>query len=85
MDKKHCVGCRSDFYNNKNEIVVKECWLFKKAKLKWKIPIGMNEFPPYRNKQKQRVPDCYHESGPNKTLWVSPKALDKDGYLRTFV
>lgn len=83
MDKKHCVGCRNDFYNNKNELGVKECWQLKHAKMKWKIPIGFHEMPPYKNKQKQRVPDCYHEDGPNRTTWVSPSSLDDKGYLKT--
>lgn len=63
MDKKHCVGCRENFYNGNNDIGEEECWMLKDAKLvrRWRIPIDM---PMYReNFDEVTVPNCYHDSG----------------------
>jgi hypothetical protein len=30
---KHCVGCRSNYYNHPNKQGVKECWHLENAKL----------------------------------------------------
>jgi hypothetical protein len=80
MDKKHCNQCRNQFYNGNNNIGVKECWSFKGAKLVWRIPIGMWENPPYKNKKKQLVPDCWSGEGSNRIVYVKPEAIAKDGY-----
>lgn len=80
MDKKHCQGCRNHFYNGNNGLGVKECWSFKEAKLVWRIPVGMWENPPYKNKKKQKVPECWHGEGCNRTIYVKPEAIARDGY-----
>jgi hypothetical protein len=36
-DKQMCSGCRDDFYNGHNDIGVKECWMFAKAKVVNKV------------------------------------------------
>ena len=82
MDKKHCIGCRNDFYNGKNPHGVEECWHLKDAKLVWRIPIGNYEPPPYRNKKKVRKPHCFHESGPNRTHYVDPDDITDRGYWK---
>ncbi len=82
MDKKNCFGCRNDFYNGKNGMGVKECWSFKSAKLEWRIPVGMQEPPPYKNKKAKRVPNCWHGEGPYRTLYIKKEAITKDGYWR---
>ena len=83
MDKKHCLGCRNDFYNDKNHLGVKECWSFKKAKLVTKLgPIGHWENPPYKNKEKKKIPNCWHGEGSNRVHWVEPDAITSDGYWK---
>jgi len=82
MDKKHCSGCSDDFYNGHNDLGVSQCWSLKSAKLVWRIPIGHWESPPYKNKRKKRVPDCWHGRGPYRTHYVNPDRLTSDGYWR---
>lgn len=81
-DKRHCRGCANDFYNGKNELGVKECWSFKGAKLVKRITVGHWENPPYLNKKKITVPDCFHERGNSRTHYVDPKRISSDGFWR---
>lgn len=39
MDKKHCNGCRNDFYNGNNPMGVNECWSLREARLVTKYRI----------------------------------------------
>lgn len=80
MDKKHCRGCRDDFYNS---AVEGGCWCLKDAKLEWRIPVGMQESPPYKNKKAVKVPNCWYGSGPYRTLYVKKEALDSNGFWRS--
>ena len=80
MDKKHCRGCEDNFYNGNNNLGVKECWNLKSAKMVWRIPIGHWEEPPYKNKKKVHVPDCFHERGSNRTHYIKPEAIGPQGY-----
>ena len=82
MDKKHCIGCANNFYNGRNNLGIKECWFLKNAKLVWRIPIGNWEQPPYLNKKKIQVPDCFHKRGSNKTHYIKEDVLTSDGYWR---
>ncbi len=82
MDKKHCYGCRNDFYNGKNPYGVEECWSRKKAKMVTRIGIGHWESPPYKNKTKRQVPDCWHGEGSNRTHFIDPASLTADGFWR---
>lgn len=79
MDVKHCVSCYNNYYN---QTLSDGCLMRKDAKLVWRIPIGNWERPPYLNKKKVRVPDCYHEDGSNKTHYVDPKAITTSGYWK---
>jgi len=63
MDKKHCVGCRNNFYNGNNDIGVSECWSLKNAKLKTRYSIGWWTPTLKENFIKVRVPSCYHQNG----------------------
>ena len=81
-DKKYCSGCADNFYNGNNPVGVKECWLFKKAKLVKRIMIGHWENPPYKNKKIITRPKCYHERGNNRTHYVSPDAINAEGYWK---
>ena len=64
MDKKHCAGCSDDFYNGKNPMGVKECWMLKTAKIvtlfrigTWTVPTQLYAFT------KCKVPHCFHRDG----------------------
>lgn len=83
INKKHCIGCRSDFYNGNNNRGIKECWNLKKAKLVSRIAIGHWEPPPYKNKKKKKVPDCWHGEGSNRIHYIDPNTeLTGGGYWR---
>lgn len=82
MDKRFCSGCRNDFYNNNNSLGVAECWSFKTASVVSRIPVGMQEPPPYKNRKKVKIPDCYHGNGPYRTIYIEAEALTNDGYWR---
>lgn len=69
MEKKHCEGCRNDFYNAKNDLGVSECWSFKTAKLVWRKEVHINQRPPWDQKA-QKMPNCYHRS---QYIYVDPK------------
>ena len=79
MNKQHCSGCHDNFYNHSQK---DGCWSFKEAKLVWRIPVGMWENPPYKNKKKVLVPNCWHGEGSNRTLYVKPEAITSDGYWK---
>lgn len=59
MDKKHCSGCRDDFYNDNNPLGVKKCWHLPRAKLVRRVAVHVNQRPPWTQKP-VRVPNCYH-------------------------
>lgn len=63
IDKKHCSGCRNNFYNGNNDIGVSECWSLKKAKLKRRFAIGSNTPTFQENFYEVMVPNCYHKNG----------------------
>lgn len=62
MDKKHCVGCRDNFYNGNNSLGVAQCWSLKTARLIKRRRVGMWETPPWKAKP-ETLPSCYHETG----------------------
>ena len=82
MNKKHCSGCRNNFYNGNNNFGVKECWSLKGAKLVSRIPIGHWENPPYLNKKKVKVLNCWHGEGSNRTHYVDPSTITSEGYWK---
>ena len=59
MDKKHCIGCESNFYNGTNPLGVKECWSFESAKLENKYVIPVDLRPPYGEHLIKKIPSCY--------------------------
>lgn len=80
MDKKHCRGCRNDFFNSGG---VAGCWRLPTAILVSRIAIGHWENPPYKNKKKYRVPICWHGEGTNRIHYIDPKKdLTAEGYWR---
>ena len=68
MDKKHCRGCRDNFYNGNNPLGVKECWMLEDAKLIMRKEVDINQRPPWDQKAK-RVPSCYSKAG---SIFVAP-------------
>lgn len=76
---EHCKGCHDNYYNHSES---GGCWSRGRGKMVWRIPVGMWESPPYLNKKKVKVPDCWHGSGPHRTIYVKPEALTADGYWK---
>ena len=68
MDKKHCAGCRDNFYNGHNSIGVSECWMLKDAKLILRRRVGIWETPPWTAKP-ETLPNCYNAEG---VIFVKP-------------
>ena len=61
---KHCNGCRDDFYNGKNAIGVKRCWMLKDAKLVTRYRIGTWTRPTEPGAFTEcKVLSCYHQNG----------------------
>ena len=81
IQQKHCAGCRNNFYNSGASDTGK-CWSRDTGKMVWRIPIGMQEPPPYIGKKKKHVPDCWHGDGCYRTIYIKPEALASDGYWR---
>lgn len=82
MDRKHCPGCRNNFYNGNNNLGIKQCWSLKDAKLVSRVPVGHWENPPYLNKKIVKVPNCWHGEGSDRTHYVDPKSITSDGYWK---
>ena len=80
FDKKHCSGCRNNFYNGNNSFGVRGCWSSKGAKIVKRIPIGFWESPPYLNKKTVSVPNCWHDEGSNRTLYVERSRINSKGF-----
>lgn len=80
MNKNYCQGCRDNFYNNRQN--GQRCFHFQGAKLIWRIAIGHWERPPYKNKQKVKIPNCWHGEGSNRIHYIDPKKLTKRGYWK---
>jgi len=77
-----CSGCRNNFYNGNNSLGVTKCWSLDTAKVVWRIAIGYWEEPPYLNKKKVQVPDCWHGQGSNRTQYVPASAITKKGFWK---
>ncbi|MCK5016925.1 MAG: hypothetical protein KAS32_07615 [Candidatus Peribacteraceae bacterium] len=73
----HCSGCHDNYYNP-------NCWSRKSGNLVWRLPIGVDEVPPYKGKKKKRVPNCWHGGGSNRTTMVKPESINTDGYWKMF-
>lgn len=62
MDKKHCSGCRNNFYNGNNQYDIKECWHLKSARLILRKQVHIDQRPPWKQKAIMR-PSCYSQPG----------------------
>lgn len=64
MNRKHCSGCRDNFYNGNNDIGVSQCWMLKDAKVIARFEISVNAPMGTRsNYFKVRRPNCYSQKG----------------------
>lgn len=60
MDKRHCVGCKDNFYNCGD----RECWSLKNARLITRYRIHMDAPMGKRsNFTKVTVPNCFYGGG----------------------
>lgn len=59
---KLCVGCRNDFYNDKNPHGVKRCWFLGRAEKVKRTKVGIWQNPPYQW-QPQSTLSCHEPQG----------------------
>ena len=69
MKKSDCLGCKQDFYNDKNPLGVKECWHFKTAKLIMRKAVHFDQTPPW-NQKATLTPSCYQKT---RYVYVKPE------------
>ena len=64
MDKKHCIGCRQNFYNGNNPYGIAECWSLQKARVITRFAISVHApMGNRRNYFKEQRPQCYEAAG----------------------
>ncbi len=64
--KELCIGCRDDFYNGKNHLGIKECWMYKTASIVSRTRVGIWQNPPYQW-QPQATLSCHQPDG---SVWM---------------
>jgi hypothetical protein len=69
MDKKHCVGCRENFYNGNNSLGIQECWMLKSAKLILRKAVHRDQRAPW-NQTATEKPSCYRSQD---YIYVGPE------------
>lgn len=57
---QYCMGCEDDFYNEHNDLGVKECWNLRRVKLIFRKEVHINDVPPWNHTPRLR-PHCYHK------------------------
>ncbi len=60
--KKYCEECEDDFYNNKNDLGVKECWHLQDSELVLRKKVALNQTPPW-NMKPIKVLSCFRQRG----------------------
>ncbi len=76
--KAMCAGCYNNDYNN-GLGGAKECFYYREAKMIQRIPIHINEAPPYKKEFSRLMMSCYRQP---QMVFVEPKNLDSRGYWR---
>ena len=69
--KRHCQGCRNNFYNYGGNSHTGCCWSLPDAKLVMRWAVGM--WTPTDNRErfrKTRVFDCFHGEGPQRDVYM---------------
>lgn len=69
IDRKHCAGCRNDYYND-GAGLNGTCWSRKDAKLVKRLKVHINDVPPWKHPAKD-YPDCYRAA---QFVMVDPEA-----------
>lgn len=78
--KSLCGGCYNNDYNF-GLGGAKECWSFKGAKIKKRLPIPNDMRPPYDKNNARYMMSCYTKKG---YITVDPKtALNSEGYWKS--
>lgn len=77
--KSMCIGCEDNFYNGNNQLGVKECWMYKTAKIVDKIQIHINQSPPYDKNLAEKRLNCFHKK---QYVFTSPSSLTFSGYWK---
>lgn len=78
MKKDNCIGCYNNDYNS-GLGGSKECWSFKDAKMIKRIPIRVDQRPPYNKSNAKKMPNCFNSQ---RMCYVSPEVLDDKGFWR---
>lgn len=78
--KKHCSGCRDDFYNRRTNFDGNsQCWSLNDAVLVSRLRIPRDLPPPYKHIKPEKVLNCYHVTGYS---FVKPENIGTDGYWK---
>jgi len=79
-DKQMCIGCHSGYYNSKNDKGIKECWLYKSAKVVTRYCLGWWVRPEkVENFTRVVTLNCYSKPGQYAYSEELPKHLAKEG------
>lgn len=82
--KKHCSGCRDDFYNHGGG-GADECWMLEKAELKLRKKVSSDMPPPWEHSPKQYL-SCYGQKGyvffdGDRVNWSTIRKEEGDGLV----
>lgn len=77
-DKEMCAGCYNNEYNY-GLGGAKECWSFKSAKVIDRIPIGVDQPPPYDKSTARKMLSCFNR---RRMAYPSPDDLTSTGYWK---
>lgn len=58
----HCLGCRDDFYNGKNDLGVQKCWGLATAEVVMKRFVPLDARPPWNQKPEETF-SCHRRPG----------------------
>ena len=76
--KDLCSGCYNNDYNH-GLGGSKECWSFSWARVIQRIPIHVDQPPPYDKKKAKPMLNCYQEK---RMCFPSPDALTDKGFWK---
>jgi hypothetical protein len=70
MDKRYCIGCRDNFYNQEGNSTTGECWSLKSAMIIRRKKVSISQVPPW-NQSAGKYPSCMRCEG---YIFVEPNA-----------
>lgn len=80
IDRKHCLGCRQDFYNGNNPYGIQVCWHREGAKFDQYRLVPTDLRPPYLGLPVVSLPICYDKA---RHVKVKLGVLDEREYWRS--